>query len=171
MDSGAGEAAGRVRCTIRPVAASDRDWVREVTIAEWGSEIVVVHGDVLRPGELPGFVAWIDGERAGLLTYEVRDGALEIVTLNSWREGSGVGTALCAAAEAEARRAGCRRLWLITTNDNLEALGFDQRRGFALVAVHREAVTRSRRIKPEIPRIGARGIPIRDEIELEKPLG
>ena len=66
--------------------------------------------------------------------------------------------------------AGCRRLWLITTNDNLAALRFYQRRGFELVAVHRRAVAAARRLKPEIPLVGAHGIPIRDEIELEMAL-
>ena len=68
-----------------------------------------------------------------------------------------------------ARRQGCTRLWVITTNDNVDALRFYQRRGFRLVRVHRGAVDRSRaRLKPEIPSVGAYGIPLRDEIELEK---
>jgi DNA-3-methyladenine glycosylase I len=66
-----------------------------------------------------------------------------------------------------ARQSGCRRLWLVTTNDNLNALRFYQKRGFALVAVHRNALEISRKLKPEIPLIGADGIPLRDEIELE----
>jgi RimJ/RimL family protein N-acetyltransferase len=66
-----------------------------------------------------------------------------------------------------AHQAGCRRLWLITTNDNTAALRFYQRRGFTLAAIHCDAVSRSRQIKPEIPLIGNDGIPIRDEIELE----
>jgi GNAT superfamily N-acetyltransferase len=74
------------------------------------------------------------------------------------------------AVRQEAQRAGCKRLWLITTNDNLTALRFYQRRGFVLVAVHRNAVELSRKLKPQIPLIGEHGIPIRDEIELEMPL-
>ena len=71
------------------------------------------------------------------------------------------------AVKEVACKAGCRRLWLITTNDNLNALRFYQKRGFALVAVHRNALEISRKFKPEIPLIGADGIPLRDEIELE----
>ncbi len=71
--------------------------------------------------------------------------------------------------ERLAARHGCARLWLITTNDNVDALRFYQRRGFELAALHRRAVDESRsRLKPEIPVAGAYGIPIRDEIELEK---
>jgi hypothetical protein len=70
-----------------------------------------------------------------------------------------------------ARDAGCTRLWLITTNDNVDALRFYQRRGFRLAALHAGAVDRSRtRLKPEIPEIGDHGIPLRDEIELELDL-
>jgi Acetyltransferase (GNAT) family len=76
---------------------------------------------------------------------------------------------LIEAAAQLARRQGCTRLWVITTNDNVDALRFYQRRGFCLVRVHRGAVDRSRAtLKPEIPAAGAYGIPLRDEIELEK---
>jgi hypothetical protein len=45
-----------------------------------------------------------------------------------------------------------------------------QKRGFVLVAIHRNALAQSRKIKPQIPLIGDHGIPLRDEIELEIPL-
>jgi GNAT superfamily N-acetyltransferase len=70
----------------------------------------------------------------------------------------------------EARKQNCERVFLATTNDNLHALRFYQKRGFELVAVHRGAVNESRKIKPGIPLIGNDGIPIRDEIELEMNL-
>lgn len=162
---------GAGETSVRPVLPSEREWVRALTIAEWGAEIVVVHGRVYRPDELPGFWAESGGERSGLLTYEIRDRACEIVTLNALRRGRGIGTALVLAVREEAVRSGCRRLWLVTTNDNLEALRFYQRRGFVLAALRRNAVEASRRRKPQIPLVGAHGIPIRDEIELESTLG
>jgi len=90
-----------------------------------------------------------------------------VVTINAFPQGSGAGTALIEAAAAAAREAGARRLWLITTNDNLRALRFYQRRGFRLSALHRDALERSRELKPSIPEIGLDGIPLRDELELE----
>ena len=69
-----------------------------------------------------------------------------------------------------AKKAGCSRIWLITTNDNLHALGFYQRRGFVIKAVHPNALDRSRELKPSIPLISENGIPLRDEIELEMSL-
>jgi ribosomal protein S18 acetylase RimI-like enzyme len=124
-----------------------------------------------RPADLPGFVATLDGRPAGLATYVMEDGSCELVTIDSLVEGRGVGTALVDAVAAAARRAGCTRLWLVTTNDNLEALRFYQRRGFVLTALHRDAVVESRRLKPQISERGAAGIPIRDELELELELG
>ena len=89
---------------------------------------------------------------------------------DSLRERIGVGAALLEAALEEARRAGCRRAWLVTTNDNLPAVRFYQKRGWRIRAIRPGAIRESRRQKPEIPEMGVDGIPIRDEIELELPL-
>jgi ribosomal protein S18 acetylase RimI-like enzyme len=152
---------------IRALSPADRDWVTRHVAEHWGAETVVAHGTLYCPAELPGFVAEADGRVVGLITYHIAGDACEIVTLDSLSEGQGIGTALIEAVRAAASAAGCRRLWLITTNDNLHALGFYQKRGFRLVAVHSGAVNAARSLKPEIPLIGNDGIPIQDEIELE----
>lgn len=158
---------GQAVFTIQPLDSQQRQQAAHWIAQRWGSEIVVVHGVVYRPAELPGFVA-IDGDQwLGLLTYHIDGNACEIVTLASERSRQGIGTALIEAVKHAARQAGCRRLWLVTTNDNTAALRFYQRRGFVLAAIRCGAVSRSRQIKPEIPLIGNDGIPIRDEIELE----
>lgn len=153
--------------SIEPITPADRDWVRQFLIEHWGADVVVSRGVVHRPAELPGYIAALDGERVGLLTYHIADGACEVTSLDSTRPAQGVGTALMEAAIGAARAAGCRRLWLITTNDNLNALRFYQKRGLALVAVYPNALALSRQLKPEIPLVGHDGIPLRDEIELE----
>ena len=95
----------------------------------------------------------------------------EILTIAAAGQWRGAGTALIEAVEQLAVRQGCTRLWVITTNDNVDALRFYQRRGFCLVCVHRGAVDRSRAsLKPEIPLVGKYGILLRDELELEKQL-
>jgi trans-2,3-dihydro-3-hydroxyanthranilate isomerase len=152
---------------VRPLSSHDRPQAAHLIAARWGSPVVVAHDAIYEPAELPGFVALHAGEWLGLVTYRIAEKACEIVSLDSLQPGIGVGTALLAAVEQEARRADCSRVWLTTTNDNLTALGFYQRRGFSLVAVHRGAVDRARTLKPEIPVVGHKGIPIRDEIELE----
>jgi ribosomal protein S18 acetylase RimI-like enzyme len=152
---------------IREIEEQDRDWVESFTRDHWGAPIVVAHGTVFHPRQLPGFIACEDGERVGLVTYHVDGGDCEIVTLNSIRERRGIASALVEKVKRSAMEPGCSRLWLVTTNDNLTALRFYQRRGFHMVRVHPDAVNESRRLKPEIGRTGEYGIPIRDEIELE----
>lgn len=152
---------------IRRTRPEDREWVERLTRNHWGGPSVVVHGVTYHPHDLEGFVARSNGEMLGLLTFVIDGSSLEIVSLISVSEGQGVGSALLQAAIAEAGKAGCRRVWVITTNDNLPALGFYQKRGFRIAAVHRGAIERSRRLKPEIPEVGLDGIPMRDELELE----
>jgi len=154
--------------TIRPLEDDDRPWVGEVTAAEWGSREVLVHGARYLPQELEGFVAEARGaEPVGLLTFHVAGSELEVVTLNSFRPRLGVGRELMERARVEAAARGCRRVWLVTTNDNLHAVRFYQKLGYRLVAIRLDGVTRSRELKPEIPERGLDGIPIRDEWELE----
>jgi GNAT superfamily N-acetyltransferase len=119
------------------------------------------------PEKLPGFVADIDGKWVGLLTYEIRNWECEVVTINSTSETLGIGSGLLEAVRKVAISAGCKRLWLITTNDNTRALRFYQKRGFRLVALYPNQLEKSRLLKPEIPVVGMDGIPLRDEIELE----
>lgn len=154
--------------TLRPLAPSDRAWVRDWMVEHWGSALMAVHGELFRMNELPGLVAELDGKVIGLLTYRLLGDACELMSLDSLLERRGIGGALIAAVRGLAAQAGCRRLLLTTTNDNLDALRFYQKRGFHLVALHPGAVDLARRtLKPEIPLLGDDGIPIRDEIELE----
>ena len=118
---------------IRPLRDDDRPWAKALMRERWGAEIVVVHDQVYRPEELSGFVAEYDGERVGLITLYFQDDACEVVTLDSLQVGRGAGRALLVAAKTEALARGCRRLWLVTTNDNIHALGFYQQNGFRLV--------------------------------------
>jgi RimJ/RimL family protein N-acetyltransferase len=149
---------------------ADREWVSEFMFEHWGSNKVVSRGVVYYPQDLPGFVAMYDGEKVGLVTFNIKGTSCEIVTINSIRPFAGVGTAMIEAVKNVALQSGCKRLWLITTNDNMNALRFYQKRGFVLVAIHRDALDISRKLKPAIPLIGNDGIPLRDEIELEMML-
>jgi hypothetical protein len=99
----------------------------------------------------------------------VDDDTLEVVSINAFPPHGGAGTALLEAAVGAARdEHGCRRVVLTTTNDNVDALRFYQRRGFRLVELRPGAVDAARRLKPEIPVTGAHGIALRDELELER---
>ncbi len=156
--------------TILPINTEDREWVSQFIFEHWGSNIVVSRGVIYYPQNLPGFVAMNDSKKVGLITYNITGTSCEIVTINSVRQFAGVGTALIEAVRDIAIKSGCKRLWLITTNDNLNALRFYQKRRFVLVAVHRNALELSRKLKPAISLNGNDGIPLRDEIELEMML-
>jgi GNAT superfamily N-acetyltransferase len=142
----------------------------EAFLAERNADRVARLGRLEEPLPHPHLVAtYADGTLAGVLTYVLAGGECEVLTLNAAHRHRGTGTALIAAVETLARDAGCARLWLITTNDNVDALRFYQRRGFRLAKLHAGAVDDARaRLKPGIPRFGDHGIPLRDEIELER---
>ena len=156
--------------SIRRLTSDDLPRLRQFWVEHWDGEEMVTRGNIYRPEQLDGFVIEDDGEWIGLLTFFVKDGECEVTSLDSLREGQGLGTELLNAVVEEARKRNCERLFLITTNDNMHALRFYQKRGFELAAVHRGAVNESRKIKSSIPLIGFDGIPIRDEIELELSL-
>lgn len=141
-------------------------------VRHWGeTDYVLSRGRVLHPAELPGYCAvGARGRRLGLATYELAGPECQLVTLHALRPYRGIGTALLATVRQTAVAHGCHRLWLITTNDNLDALRFYQRRGLQLVAVHRDLREVAQRLKPSLPLLGEHGIPIRDELELEMRL-
>lgn len=154
--------------SVRPVEEADRIVVARLVLELWGAHTAVAHGEVFFPASLPGFLVEKQGQVLGLLTYAVANNQLEIVTIDALRRGRGVGTALVDAAVRQARTLGCTRVRLTTTNDNLDAIRFYQRRGFKLSALRPDAVREARKLKPEIPAVGDFGIPITDELDLER---
>ncbi len=156
--------------SVRQLAIDDLPRLRQAWQENWGDEFVVAHGVIYYPDKLDGFIAFDHDEWVGEITYTFSGHECEIVSLDSSRERQGVGTMLINKVVEEARTKGCRRIFLITTNDNLNALGFYQKRGFELVKIYRGAVNESRKIKPSISLIGENNIPLRDEIELEMML-
>jgi GNAT superfamily N-acetyltransferase len=156
--------------TIRPIIKSDHERIIRKIIDAWGAEVVAVHGTLYYPADLPGFGAFSDENMPGLITYHIGENSIEVVTLNSWQEGLGIGSALIKEVVQFAVLGGYKRLWLITTNDNTYALRFYQKHGFTISAIYPNAISVSRKLKPEIPMTGLDGIPIRDEIEMEMTL-
>lgn len=154
-------------CAIDNIA---KERVERFAEEHWGSPIMVTKGRAHRLPELPGF-AVLDGDNlCGLITYHMDNRECEIVSLNSLRRNQEVGSHLIEHVVSQAKSGGCRRVWLVTTNDNTQALRFYQRRGFIMIALHFNAVTEARKIKQNIPLYGYDDIPILHEIELEKRL-
>jgi GNAT superfamily N-acetyltransferase len=152
---------------IRPLESSDQMWVKAFLETHNHSLIVVSRENVYDASQLEGFAAMQGENPIGLLTYNLQGEECEVVTLHSAVEGIGVGSALVAAAQEWATAAGAKRLWLLTTNDNLLALRFYQKRGLVLRALYPNGMDAVRKVKPEVPMIGLDGIPLRDTLELE----
>ncbi|TYR77037.1 GNAT family N-acetyltransferase [Rossellomorea vietnamensis] len=148
-----------------------RNKIIEFFKLHWGSPEMVISSGVYDCSILEGFaIVNVKGAIIGLITYIIKDKELEIISLDSIEEGKGIGTSLVQEVENLAIKKRCRLVKLITTNDNLSALKFYQKRGFILSHIINNAVDKARELKPEIPLIGNEGIPIRDEIELIKIL-
>ena len=140
-------------------------------LRDWNALRVARRGVLVDSLDHPAVLAWSDRELTGVATYVIDGDECELLTLHTATRLMGIGSALLTTVQDIARDAGCRRLWVVTTNDNVEALRFYQRRGFRLVLIRAGAVDRSRkRLKPEIPKTGAYDIPLRDELELEMTL-
>lgn len=134
----------------------------------WGSPQMVISTGIYDCSTLDGFAVLKEEKIIGLITYDIQKGECEIISLDSVEEEKGIGSALVQEVERLALNKNCNVLKLVTTNDNLLALKFYQKRGFILSQIFNNAVEKARKLKPEIPLIGNDGIPIRDEIELKK---
>jgi ribosomal protein S18 acetylase RimI-like enzyme len=159
--------------TLRPIEPRDKPVVEQLLVQYWGSVMAyaVAHGGLLDASRLPGWIAEQGSEVVGLLTYRHTGSTLDIVTINAYRPGGGIGTSLIERLAGQAPALGAKRIRVATTNDNTDALRFYQRRGFRLTGMRPDAMTKARRRhKPQIPEIGQHGIPIRDEIDLELPV-
>ncbi len=140
--------------------AEDGTWIAELITGRNGSTIFFSKGRQHDICELPGFIARRGGAApVGLLSYDLLDDQCELVSLDSLHENSGIGAALFDALVSFARSEGCTHLWVLTTSDNLRALGFFQRRGFRLKALHRRM--RQQSFAP----VGKNNIPLYDEID------
>jgi ribosomal protein S18 acetylase RimI-like enzyme len=156
---------------VRRVAPDDKDWLTDTISGAFASTRVVSKGRVHEDASiLDGFVVENDGRPVGCALWREIEGDAELVVIVTTYRGAGAGGALLDAVVEYARANGWSRLWLVTTNDNTDAIRLYQRAGWEWVDFHRDSVTDSRPLKPELPETGAHGIPIRHEIELEYPL-
>jgi ribosomal protein S18 acetylase RimI-like enzyme len=147
-----------------------REWATKTVEEYWGSTRIMSRWRYHETKNLPAFIALREDKPIGLATFYVEDDLCELVTLNSFAEGEGVGEALLFAVRDMAQFERCTKMWLTTSNDNLPALQFYQKRNMTIVAVHLGAIDEARKENPKIPLLGYNGIPCRDELELEMKL-
>jgi ribosomal protein S18 acetylase RimI-like enzyme len=154
---------------VREANDKDRPAVRALFESDFGRTKIVAFGEVMDIDQMPALVAFMTEDLSGALAYRLfGDDALHVVALATdpmWQR-SGVGGQLLAEAELLARRLKLQRLIVATTNDNLPALHFYQRRGYRLT----DFVPNSISIHTGQEVSGFAGIPVRDELRLEKRL-
>jgi ribosomal protein S18 acetylase RimI-like enzyme len=156
---------------VRRVRPDDRDWIIETVSGSFGSTRMVSRGQLHEDvSTLDGYIVENDSRPIGCGLWREIEGDAELVVLVTTYRGAGAGTALLDAVVEHARQAGWKRLWLITTNDNTDAIRMYQRAGWDWVDFRRNAVVDSRHLKPDLPETGAHSIPIAHEIEFEYPL-
>ncbi|MGI6664943.1 MAG: GNAT family N-acetyltransferase [Christensenellaceae bacterium] len=137
---------------------------------EWNGPKIVSKGNIYHADHLPGFVAAREGKLLGAVLYVLREKECEVAVLFSLEGEQGIATRLLQAVQKVAEENDCVRIWLITTNDNLHAIRFYEKRGFSLCAIHIGAfeITRTIKFPAENIIIGNHEIPILHEIEFEK---
>ena len=155
---------------IEKISNETRNLVNHFFIDNWYSTDMSLRGKIIDGTKLDGFLLQEDNTIIGLVTYTFFDDICEIVSLDSKIENIGIGSALLKQIEKVALDNNCKKMRLITTNDNMRALQFYQKRGYCLTKLYPNAMDEVRKIKPNVPELGDNGIPLRDEIELEKKL-
>lgn len=153
---------------ITSINRANRHAVNEILLDAWGELKMYTKEKVHLLDKLSGYVAIENSQIKGVITYHIDNHFYEIVSLNSFEPNRGIGSMLLQKAIETAHQNQCYKIWLVTTNDNLDALSFYQKRKFDLIDVYNNAITQLRRKKPSIPTIGNHGIPIKHEIEMAR---
>ena len=150
-----------------PISPDHQEQVNTFIRDHWFTTEMIICGEIVDMTKVEGVAAMDGDEIVGLITYRVIGDICEITSLDSMREGQGIGTTLLEQVIAIAREKKCHKVSLITTNDNIHAIRFYQKRGFDLVRLHHDSIKQARVLQPEIPLFGQNGIPIEHELEFE----
>lgn len=153
---------------IEQIKRENKDKVISFFKEHWGSSEMVISSGIYQCEKLDGFIYEENHKIIGLITYVIKSDEIEIISLDSIQEGKGIGTTLIEKVENLAKQKQIKIVSLVTTNDNLNALRFYQKRGYRITSIIPDAVNEARKVKPSIPLTGNNGIPLNDELELKK---
>ena len=145
---------------IERISNETRDLVNQFFVDNWFSTDMSIRGEIIDGTKLDGFLLQEENTIIGLVTYTFFGDICEIVSLDSKRENIGIGSALLKEIEKIAVDNNCKKMRLITTNDNMRALQFYQKRGYCLTKLYPNAMEEVRKQKPSVPLIGENGIPL-----------
>lgn len=151
---------------IKEINIYNRNIINTIMINNWGATEIILRNKIIDGTKSKGFIAEDNNKMVGFLLYDINDDICEIIALYSFIEKKGIGTFLLNKIKEIATLKKCERIVVITTNDNLIALKFYQKRGFFLSKLYCNAFDNIRKIKPNLPKLGENNIPLNDEIEL-----
>ncbi len=164
-----------VGLNIRHARPDDGPALKALCLRFFHHTDLIAYGRKYEITDCQSLVAERDGRLVGMLAYvwrgEEEDCLVVAFAVAGGAQGLGVGARLQNWLEGDCRGRGVSRMVLSTTNDNMPALYFYQRHGFRIADVLPGV------IQDELKRIlkgaeppGFGGIPVRDEIRLEKDL-
>lgn len=157
-----------IKLSIKEINEENRGKVVSFFEEHWGSSEMVISSGIYQCEKLDGFIFEENNQIIGLVTYVIKTNEIEIISLDSLQEGLGIGSTLIQKVENTAKQKQIQIVSLVTTNDNLNALKFYQKRGYRIISIITDAVNEARKIKPSIPLTGNDGIPLEDELKLKK---
>ena len=150
-----------------PISNENREKITSFITDQWLTTEMIIRGEVIDMKQVDGIVCYDDSNIIALITYVVYGDVCEIISLDSLIESRGIGTALIKDIITIAQKNMCKKIIVVTTNDNINAIRFYQKRGFDMVKLYHNSLDVSRKLKPEIPLIGENNIPLQHEIEFE----
>jgi ribosomal protein S18 acetylase RimI-like enzyme len=158
-----------LNCTIDKVTLDkEKQKIREFVKRFWKEEEQLTFNRKFIVAELPAYLAKSGSDVIGFVSFaELRD-AIIIVALGILPkyQNARVGKSLIEKVETEAKRLGKKKLLVSTSNDDLPALAFYQSLGFQIYEVKPNVIAE----KHGMVLKGIGGLPIRDEIRLQKLL-
>ena len=142
--------------------------IREIVQRFWGEEEQLTFDRKFIVTELPTYLEKSGNDIIGFVSFAEVDDAITIVALGILPkyQNAGVGKSLIEKVEAETKRLGKKKLLVSTSNDDLPALAFYQFLGFQIYEVKPNVIAE----KHGMVLKGIGGLPIRDELRLQKLL-
>jgi len=153
---------------IEKISEKEKAPIRGFVKRFWGEEEQLTFGRKFLVSELPGYVAKVEENIAGFISFAAIKDATIIVALAVLPEYQTCGIAkhLVSKVQKEAANTGKKKLLVSTSNDDLPALGFYQSQGFQIYEVKPDAIAEKhgRVLK------GIGNLPMRDELRMRKEL-
>ncbi|MGC9345691.1 MAG: GNAT family N-acetyltransferase, partial [Candidatus Bathyarchaeales archaeon] len=115
----------------------EREKIREFVQRFWGEQEQLTFDRKFMVAELPAYVAKVENNIIGLISFSEVNEAVIIVALGvlPQYQGFGVGRSLIGQVEAEAKKMQKKELLVSTSNDDLPALAFYQSLEFQIYEV------------------------------------